>query len=183
MKLDKKGFTVIELILSFVLVMFLSMGMFTLVTNYKNREQKESVKRELLALENALVQDIYQDTIERKVDNIKNCTDASGQIVKQCIDIKFLDGTEKQLKVEQTDIEVTEEGTKFEYTTFTILYGGVKYNNPDPKFTKIVSDYILTSSIPDDNLEYGVIYHIKIRIKNQDIKEEYVVDVVTTGLR
>jgi len=183
MKLDKKGFTVIELVLSFILVMFLAMTMFTLITNYKNREQKESVKRELLALENALVQDIYQDTIERKVYNINNCTDDSGKILKQCVNIKFLDGTEKQLKVEESTKTVTDEGTTFEYTSFDILYGGVKYNNPDPKFTKVLSDYILTSSIPDDNLEYGVIYHIKIRIKHQDIDEEYVIDVVTTGLR
>ena len=183
MRLDKKGFTVIELILSFVLVMFLAMSMFALVNNYKHREQKETVKRDLLTLQNTLTQDIYEDTIRRKVDHISYCKDENGNNLTQCINIKFLDTTEKQLKIETISESVTEDGTTFELETFNILYGGVKYNNPDPKFAKIVSDYILTSTIPDDKLEYGVIYHIKIRIEHQDLEEEYIVDIVTTGVR
>jgi len=183
MKLDNKGFTVIELILSFVLVMFLAMSMFALVNNYKNREQKEAVKRDLLALQNTLTQDIYEDTTERKVDYIEYCKDESGNNITQCININFLDNTAKQLKIEKVNKPVTEDGTTFEFETFNILYGGVKYDNPDPKFAKVVSDYILTSTIEDDNLEYGVIYHIKIRIEHQDLEDEYVVDVVTTGVK
>lgn len=183
MKFNNKGFTVIELILSFVFVMFLAMSMFALVNNYKNRQQEESLRRELTTLENTLTQDIYEDTIERKVNYIENCKDESGNVINQCINIYFLDGSDKQLKVIQTREEAEEDGTRFEYETFNILYGGVKYDNPDPKFAKVVSDYILTSSIPEDNLEYGKIYRIRIRIEHQDLDDEYVVDIVTTGIK
>lgn len=183
MKLDKKGFTVIELILSFSLVMFLALGMFALVNNYRNREIKESVKKELLTFQNTLTQDIYEDTVERKVDYIKYCKDSNGENIKQCINIRFLDGTEKQLKVLEEKKETTEDGTTFQYETFNIIYGGVKYENPEPKFAKVVDDYILNSTIESDNLEYGVIYRIKICIEHQDIENEYVINVVTTGVR
>ena len=182
MNLNKKAFTVIELILSFILVMFLALSLFALVSNYKNRQQTESIKRDMLSLQNQLTQDIYQDTIERKVKDIYACLDQSGEVIKQCININFLDGTTKQLKVEQVKEQAEEDGTVFEFETFNILYGGVKYKNPDPKFAKIVSDYIFTSTTTEDNIEYGIIYHIKIRISHQDLEEEFVIDVVTTGI-
>ena len=182
MKLDKKGFTVIELILSFILVMFLTLSLFALVNNYKNRQQIESIKRDMLFLRNTLTQDIYQDTIERKVKNINYCLDPEGEIIKQCININFLDGTTKQLKIEQIKEPVEEDGTTFEFETFNIIYGGVSYKNPDPKFAKVVSDYMLTSTTEEDGLEYGKIYHIKIRIAHQDLEKEYAVDIVTTGI-
>jgi len=183
MNLNKKAFTVIELILSFILVMFLALSLFALVNNYKNRQQKEGIKRELLSLYTTLTQDIYQDTIERKVENINYCLDSEGEIIKQCININFLDSTTKQLKIEQIKEQAEEDGTTFEFETFNILYGGVKYKNPDPKFAKVVSDYMLTSYTKEDyEIEYGKIYHIKIRIAHQDLEDEYVVDIVTTGI-
>ena len=182
MKLDNKGFTVIELILSFVFVMFLAVAMFSLVSNYRNRELKESVKRDLLALENTLTQDIYEDTLKRKVDNISYCKDDDGKNLKQCINIFFLDGTKKTLEVKEEIVTTEDDGTPFKYETFNILYGGVKYKNPDPKFAKVVNDFILSYTTDDDGLEYGTIYKIMIRIKHQDIEHEYVVNVVTTGV-
>lgn len=181
MKLDNKGFTVIELILSFILVMFLALGLFALVNNYKNRQQTESTKRDLLAFQNKLTQDIYEDILERKLDYMRYCTDGSGQTITQCVNIRFSDGKEKQLKVVTERKTTTEDGTTFEYDTFNIIYGGVKYENPEPKFAKVVNDYILTLTLPEDNLEYGVIYRLKIRIEHQDIDDEYVIDVVATG--
>lgn len=182
MKLDNKGFTVIELILSFTLVMFLALGMFALVNNYRNRQQKETLKKELLSFQNTLTQDIYQDILERKVDNIKYCKDSNGIDIKQCVNIKFLDGEEKQLKVEEKEEKTVEDGTSFTYETFNIIYGGVKYKNPEPKFAKVMNEYILTKTVDTDNLEYGVIYKIKIRIEHQDIDDEYIIDIVTTGV-
>lgn len=181
MKLDNKGFTVIELILSFTLVMFLTLGMFALVNNYRAREEKESVRKELLAYQNTLTQDIYNDTLERKVKSMNYCKDNNDQVINQCINIDFLDGTSKELQIKNREIETEEDGTTFSYSTFNIIYGGVAYENPEPKFATIVNDYILTMTTVDNNLEKGVIYKIKIRIKYQDIDDEFVVEVITTG--
>ena len=74
-------------------------------------------------------------------------------------------------------------GTTFKYEDFSIVYGTVKYKNPVPKFTKIVSDYMLTYSTEEDNLEEGTgtIYKIEIRLAHQDIDEEFKIEVITTG--
>lgn len=181
MKLDNKGFTVIELILSFILVMFLALSMFALVNNYRNREQKESIRRDLLTFQSTLTGDIYQDTLERKVDYIRNC-EVTNDAIKGCIDIKFLDETNKELKIVKEEKTTTEDGTTFTYDSSYILYGGVKYELPDPKFARIVDDYMFFSTIEEDNLEYGVIYKIRIRIEHQDLEDEFVIEVVTTGI-
>ncbi len=183
MKLDNKGFTVIELTLSFVLVMFLTLSLFALVNNYRVREEKESARKELLAYQNTLTDDIYKDTVERKVNHISNCKDSSGSIIKQCADIVFQDGTAKRLQVREEKVEAEEDGTHFTYSTFSIVYGGVKYENPEPKFATVVDDYILTMTTPENKLEYGVIYKLKIRIKYQDIDDEFVIEVITTGVK
>lgn len=183
MKLDKKGFTVIELILSFAFVMFLALGMFALVNNYRARQQKESTKKDLTVLQNTLTEDIYKDTVQRKVDYIRYCQNDKGENINQCINIKFLDGTEKQLKVVKEDKQVTEDGTSFSYSSFYIQYGTIKYENPAPKFAKVVDDVMLNSTVEGDRLEYGVIYRIQIRISHQDLDDEFVVKIITTGLR
>lgn len=183
MKLGNKGFSVIELILSFILVMFLALGMFAVVNNYRNRQLKETVRRDLISFKNKLTQDIYKDILDNKVDYIRNCKDSNNEVISQCVNIRFLDGQEKQLKIEEIEEETTEDGTTFTYESFNIIYGGVKYENPDPKFAKIKSDYIFTTSSASDNLEYGVIYKLKIRIAHQDLDDEIVIDIVTTGTR
>jgi len=179
---NEEGFTVIELVLSFSLVMFLAVAMFAVVNNYKNREQKETVNRDLLTLKTTLTQDIYEDINSKKVKKIEYCKDANNDIIKQCIYIYFQDGTNKQLKVNLEEVvDNTIEGTTFKYEEFSIIYGNVKYENPVPKFAKVVSDYMLTYSTDTDNLEYGTLYKIKIRIAHQDILDEIVIEIIATG--
>lgn len=179
---NEKGFTVIELVLSFALVMFLAIAMFAVVNNYRTREQKEAVNRDLITLKTTLTQDIYEDIAKKKVKKIEYCRDSNSNIIKQCVYIYFQDGTNKQLKVnveEVTDKNI--QGTTFKYEEFSIIYGKVKYENPVPKFTKIVSDYMLTYSTKEDKLEYGTIYKIEIRLSHQDIEDEFKIEIITTG--
>ena len=117
----------------------------------------------------------------QSIDDDDYYFDNNGQVINQCINIDFLDGTSKKLQIKNREIETEEDGTTFSYTTFNIIYGGVAYENPEPKFATIVNDYILTMTTVDNNLEKGVIYKIKIRIKYQDIDDEFVVEVITTG--
>lgn len=180
---NEKGFTVIELVLSFALVMFLAIAMFSVVNNYRNRQQKEVTNRELITLKTNLTQDIYEDITKKKLKRVEYCRKNNGiDIDQQCVYIYFQDGTNKQLRIDMEMIEDNSiEGTKFEYEEFSIIYGTVRYKNPVPKFTKIVSDYMLTYSTDEDNLEYGTLYRIKIRLKNPDIDDEIVIDVIATG--
>ncbi len=182
MKLDKKGFTVIELILSFIFVMFLAIGMFSLVNSYREREETETIRSELLTLRNTITSDIYKDTTTRKVKKMNYCLDGSNQVIDNCIEIYFMDDTMKQLKVVHEQVKIDDDGHYFDFDSIYFTYGGVKYENPDPVFTTMVSDYMLTYTTDQAHLEYGVIYKINLRIKHQDLSNEFVIDVVTTGV-
>lgn len=185
-KFNENGFTVIELILSFTLVMFLAIAMFSLVNNYRIRQQKETIVKDLLALKTTLTQDIYEDMLNHKVEKIEYCK-LEDDIIPQCINIYFLDGINKTLQIAKKDINVNEDGTEFTFETFDIIYGGVKYKNPDNKFVKIVNDYILIYSGDTPNeeeaLEYGRLYKIQIILEHQDIDENIVIEVVATGVK
>ena len=182
MKMNNKGFTVIELVLSFVLVMFLSISMFALVNNYRDREEREAVKKSLLALKNTVTTDIYQDTIERKVKNIEYCRNSSDVVIDGCIEINFMDGVTKTLEIATERVTINDEGHYFTFDCPYILYGGVKYSNPYPGFTNIESDYMLTYTTNRDDLEYGTLYRINLRLTHQDITDEFVINIVTTGI-
>lgn len=178
----EKGFTVIELVLSFALVMFLAVAMFAVVNNYRTRQQTEAVNRDLTSFTTMLTQDIYEEMSKKKVKKIEYCKDNSGKIINQCTIITFQDNTTKQLKIEMEEVvDDTIEGTTFKYEEFSIVYGTRKYQNPVPKFAKIVSDYMLTYSTEEDDLEYGTIYKIQIIIEHQDIEDEFKIEIITTG--
>lgn len=195
---NEKGFTVIELILSFALVMILAISMFTLVNNYREKQEKESINRDLLELKNKVTQDVYQDMQLRKVEKIEYCRDTMdedndgdvNEILKQCIDIYFKknegqaeEDSKKRLKIQvNQDVNIYDDGTNFTIDTFEIVYGNIKYKNPDPKFISIVPDYILTYTTDEDNLEYGTIYKINIKMRHQDIANDYIIEIVTTGI-
>ncbi len=181
MKLDNKGFTVIELVLSFVFVMFLAVGMFGLVNNYRNREEQESIRSDLLVLNNTLTADIYKDINDRLVKNMSYCVDEHNVVIDKCIVINFMDNTTKRLEITSVEETIEDEGHYFTYDNQFILYGGIKYENPDPVFTRLINDYMLTYTTNRDNLEYGVIYKINLRISHQDLNDELVIDIVATG--
>ena len=62
---NNKGFTVIELIASFVFVSILSISLFSIIMNYRDKEIDSSIEADLLAFKSKLTIDIEQD-IHRK---------------------------------------------------------------------------------------------------------------------
>ena len=57
-KINNKGFTIIEVILSFSFIMIISVGLFISATNYKNKQQQESAKRDLETFKMNIISEI-----------------------------------------------------------------------------------------------------------------------------
>lgn len=169
--INDKGFTAVELIISFTLVMFIAIGMFSLVTNYRSRQQVESTKKEILTFKTKITQDIQKDIYERKVKNITSCGN-------KCVNINFMDGITKKISVETEEITINDSGTNFKFKTFYISYGGVKYKNPEPKFLTVTNNSILTSTTTSDDLKSGKIYKINIDLKHEELKDDFVIRIV-----
>ena len=64
--LNNKAFTVIELIVSFAFVSVLSISLFAIVINYKEKEQDVSIETELLSFKSKMTVEIEND-IQKKI--------------------------------------------------------------------------------------------------------------------
>jgi len=181
MKLNKKGFTVVELVLSFSLVMILAVSMFAVINNYRIKQKKESVKRELVTYINKITKDIYDDIYTYKVKEMSYCG-VLGAISNNCVQITFMDDSVKKLKIEKEKVTEYIGSTPISVDSFSIIYDGVRYRNPSPKFASIINDYLLTYVDTSDISYNSTIYRIKIRIGHQDLEEEQKIDIVATGI-
>ncbi len=112
-KLNNKGMTTIEVILCFVIVIIISVSMFSTVSSFREKEEVESVKEELLTYNNLLMKEIEDDFIKRRLSNIDNIdiqieTENDGATNIYTVHLIFDDGAHKTLKItKQTSPDVT----------------------------------------------------------------------------
>ncbi len=70
--LNQKGLTTIELLVCFVLISILSVSMYETVTNYKEKQQIESMKTEITTYKNLLTKEIQDNIIQnQKIVKVK----------------------------------------------------------------------------------------------------------------
>lgn len=120
-KLNNKGMTAIELLITFTILSFVLVGMFDMVLNYKNKEQKESLRTSIMDYENKLQKTIQDDLIKGHLVNavVYNKTNASFQMTN--------DGNY------QTNLSI-------DLSNFNIIYGesGKEITYPLPKITDLI---------------------------------------------
>ena len=106
--MNRKGITTVELLICFIIVMIITISMYSVVSAYNERRILESYKEQITTYKNTLTKDIQDDlikvgltgaTYERNVVN-----SAEGVPVKAVytIDLDLRDGTQRRLIVEQT---------------------------------------------------------------------------------
>ena len=70
-KLNNKGLTTIELLISFVLLAILVASLYGTVETYKNRQSIEEFKDEIYTYKNLLTKDIQSDLIKKGLMDVK----------------------------------------------------------------------------------------------------------------
>lgn len=126
--MNNKGFTITELIVTFVIVMSITLGLFAVVDNYRERQQKATYRKELNSYKNEIVKIIQDDVLYKGVKKIEgiNVNDKS---FNQGIKITFKDNLSKELKVNNSEIK----------------YGKISYPFPN-NFVKFTDDIIFSDS-------------------------------------
>ena len=124
--LNKKGFTVIELIMSFVFVSILTTSLFMAVMNYKTKEREVKVQREVESFKSKMTMEIENDIELRLLKNMEYCKDENGKRKEHCVRINFQEGTRKTFERKKKKKQETLEDSTFNYTIPYILYGGVR---------------------------------------------------------
>lgn len=64
-KLNNKGMTSIEVLISFVVVVMISVSMYTTVNAYQNKQQVESFKEKIITYKNLLTKEVNDDLIKK----------------------------------------------------------------------------------------------------------------------
>lgn len=156
--INNKGFTITELIVTFVIVMSITLGLFAVVDNYRERQQKATYRKELNSYKNEIVKIIQDDVLYKGVKKIEgiNVNDENDESFNQGIKITFKDDSDKKLKVNNSEIK----------------YGEISYPFPN-NFVKFTDDIIFSDS---GEFEFEdrkkIIYSINIELTHTELTGE-----------
>ena len=184
--MNNKGFTVVELLVSFVLVMTISIGLFKVADSYREKQQQESYKKVTQAYANEILTKIQTDVIDgggivsvirlngranKYTDELNVQQDNPCYQYSQGIKFKLRSGQEVELCVGNGVYNENKNG---------VLYGQILYKKPS-NFIQIIDDILINES---DTYDYnGVIskklWNINIRIKHLETKEVYNINVTS----
>lgn len=200
MKLNNKGMTTVEVLISFVLLAIIVVSLYGSVESYKNKENIESNKNQIMTYKNLLTKEIQDDLImkgliDATVKHTEIEIDAAGNVVNPevyTVDLSFRDGTKSQLIVKRVladDYGVDglicdpESGNVGKNDSFSISYGPeddlVEYELPDLGSGEndegcVVKDLRISDiNINTDN----DILSIDIRFYHPDFSTKYGIDI------
>ena len=179
--MNKKGFTVIELILSFAFVAVLTVALFSLVMNYRKKEQYAEEVTELTAYKNNITMRVQNDIEQKLLQKVEYCT-SGGSRINRCVELTFQDGTKSKLQVLLEDVtDVVGEST-FSYYRYYIVYDDILYPTPAPGSVEIRSDYMLENTDENDELENNLgLYRIRIGFYHKDADVNAEINIVALG--
>lgn len=96
---NNKGFTLVELLVSFTLSMVLIIIMFQLIINLKELYQLSGARTQLLNRQYLMTNKIYSDLLEKKLVMITSCEEN----YNECINLTLSDGSTKQFYIDENN--------------------------------------------------------------------------------
>lgn len=153
----KRGFTVVELVVSFALVMVVAYFLFNLLYSLKNLAVDSGLKTELLQKQALMVRELENDLENKKLVLATNCG-------KYCLDFLYDDSTSRRL-------ELDTENNYFRYGKLAIkLLDGSSFGDID-----VSNEQVITTGggIKNDSM-----IHIKIPITNKLVEGDYGINIV-----
>ena len=192
MKLNNKGVTTIEILISFVLLAIIVVSLYGSVESYKNKQNIESEKNQIMTYKNLLTKEIQDDLIMKGLIDVtvKHQPFVAVPITPETytVDFSFKDGTKSQLIVKRVlanDYGVLGSGscTSGKNDYFSISYGPegdlTEYELPDlgsgenNEGCKVLDLRMSDININTDN----DILTIDIRFYHPDFSTKYGIDI------
>ncbi|MEG0994421.1 MAG: hypothetical protein RSE91_00400 [Bacilli bacterium] len=164
--INKKGFTTIELILSFTLVMLILISVFNVIMNYKSKQQIEAIRNDMLVFKNTVTKSISDDLIKDKA--VTTTVSCGGN---NCLTINFSDNSSKNISV------VTEVNPNGEFTKLAIIYGDEIFNVKHLDSSSITNNgsFFRIVDVLNDTRKLLV---INIPIANTNLEKDYGIHIV-----
>ena len=158
--MNKKGFTLVELITSFALASVIMIFIFNIVVILKQNYISKSVRTDLMIKQSLLSQKMNEDFTNNNIKNIATCDS-----VKKCYDITFADESVKRLTISADNSLIT--------------YGDYSYQLTNSSYANKINVSVTKSTVTDITLNDSIlvvdmpIYNKKYADTNFGIKVVY----------
>ena len=167
-KLNNKGMTAVEVLVCFLIVVIITVSMYTMVSAYKNKQEIEAIKEKIVTYKNLLTKEINDDLIKNGIISaeVKEFTADSDNYE---VTMTLRNGDKKRLKIRRVlafdyllepDKEGSPDRSESKDDEFMISYGD--YDSE--------TDYPIPDVGYSENLYGNKIYDL--RINNVDINTD-----------
>lgn len=188
-RLNNKGMTTVEVIICFVLVVLITVSMYTTISSYSTKIRTEENKAAILNYKEVLTKDIQDDFIKIGLVAADYSREVEDNTVKYVVNCTLKDGTERRLEIYQsfTESSFHPVGSADADDFYMIKYGTpedmIEYPLPDigsftnKKTGKKVLDLSINNvliDITDDN-----ILSIYIGFYHPELTTKYAIDIVS----
>ena len=136
-KLGNKGFTIVEVIVCFVLLMIIVTAMLKVAMSYRTTAQNKEVEEQLSMYKNLLTKDVNKDILEHGLESMQRCSSSEGR----CVKLKFVDGTFKDFIL--ADVNVFDRNS---VQNKYVRYGGIKYPMMKDEITEYILQHLLKNN-------------------------------------
>lgn len=164
--LNKKGFTIAEVLVSFSLISIILASLISATMFYRDKVKDEEVKSQLWDFKNTITKTIYDDIINNGIVRAESCIGSTNT----CVNLIDKDDNYYQIKIE----EYNEENRKGVY----LSYNGIKYLLPDSDLgigvgrtdSDRICDFIGGFDVSTYN---NKIYKVKASFRHKDMNLHY----------
>ena len=191
MKLNNKGMSIIEIVVTFALIMVMIVQMLTIIINYRQKANLSLERLDLDTFKNNITRDIQKDISTLGVSEINTDGECSTITnLNRCINIVFKDGTEKAFGTSKID-ENNYNSIENKY----LYYDGLKYKLHDElpdeipvgrsaldfQNIEVIDNNILstTSALLEDGTVISI-YSIDVYVSHIDFDQDFGVHIVAT---
>ena len=178
-KLNERGFSILELVLSFTLISILVMGMLGIVLNYRSTVKVSTRRIGLTEFKSTVTSTIQEDILKFGVSSINRCSNGAGGVKMTCVVFHFRNGTSKNLEYFNTAIN-----------NRYIQYGTRRFPIEEVIRTEYPSLSDATIHLPSDrngitletkSVGGSVVYKVHLPISADDFSEDFGILIVTTN--
>jgi len=151
----KKGFTVVELVVTFSVTIVIATFLLQLILSLNNIYLSSGIKTEIMNKQSLISNQINKTLTEKSISSLTSCGN-------YCLKFNYSDYTSDVFTID--------------YATNILSFGDYSTNLPEDTYFKNVSvDIVYAATIDED--DDNAILNIKIPIKNDDIKDDFYVNV------
>lgn len=144
-KLNNKGMTTIEILLCFILIVIITVSMYTTISAFNEKRMLEEYKAQIYSYKNLLTKEIQDDFIKVGITHVSQEHTLSENTDTYIVNCDLKDGTKRSLKIEK---KYAKSAYHMVGSTTSDDYFMIKYGTPDdmieypiPNLGEYINDY------------------------------------------